>query len=278
MATFTNRATLSYNGGSVDSNVVTGTINETLSLTKNSLLDEYSRGDNVVYVINLTNSGITGYTDLTLTDDLGGTTLPPFDYENGSVQYYVNGVLQPAPAVTATSPLTITGINAPAGANVTILYIADVNGFAPLAAGSSVTNTASVTGSGILNPLVATDTVTVREAPELTITKGLCPTTVIENGTVTYTFTIQNYGNTPAEATDNVVITDTFDPILRNISVVYEGASWTSPANYTYDAATGLFETVAGQITVPAATYTTNPDGSIETIPGSVTLTVTGTV
>lgn len=278
MATFTNRATLSYNGGSVDSNVVTGTINETLSLTKNSLISEYSRDDNVVYVINLTNSGITAYTDLTLTDDLGGTTLPPFDYASGSVQYYVNGVLQPAPTITSTVPLTITGINIPPASNATIVYIADVNVFAPLAAGSSVTNTASVTGVGILNPLVATETVTVREAPELTITKGLCPTTVIENGTITYTFTIQNYGNTPAVATDNVVITDTFDPILRNISVVYDGTSWTTPANYSYDTVTGIFETVPGQITVPAATYSTNPDGSIEIIPGSVTLTVTGTV
>ena len=34
MATFTNKATLSYNGGSVDSNIVTGEILEVLSLTK----------------------------------------------------------------------------------------------------------------------------------------------------------------------------------------------------------------------------------------------------
>ncbi len=278
MATFTNRATLSYNGITTDSNTVTGTINQTLSLTKNALLDDYSRDDNIVYVINLINSGAAAFSDLTLTDNLGGGVSAPLDYVEGSLQYYVNGVLQPTPAVTDTDPLTITGISAPAGSNVTLIYVANVNDFAPLETGSTITNIVTATGEGIINPVTATETVTVTETPELTITKGLSPTTVIENGTITYTFTIQNYGNTPAVATDDVVVTDTFDPVLRNISVVYEGEQWTSPTNYTYNTVSGLFQTVPGQITVPAATYTTNPDGSIEIVPGSVTLTVTGTV
>lgn len=277
MATFTNRATLFYNGMSIDSNTVTGTINETLSITKTALIDEYSRGDNIVYVISLVNSGLVAFTNLTLTDDLGGGVNAPLDY-NGAVSYYVNGVLQPAPAVTAESPLTITGINAPEGSNVTIIYTANVNAFAPLLAGGSITNTATVTGGGIINPVSATETITVSESPDLTITKGLSPATVVENGTITYTFTIQNFGNTPAIATDNVVVTDNFDPVLSNISVNFEGQSWVSPQNYNYNTATGLFETVAGEITVPSATYAQNPDGSIEIIPGSVTLTVTGTV
>jgi len=277
LATFTNRATLSYNGGSVDSNVVTGTINETLSLTKNALTPDYTRDGNVVYVINLVNSGTAAFSELTLTDDLGGSINPPLDY-NSVVAYYVNGVLQPDPTVTATNPLTITGINVPAGSNATIIYTASVNEFAPLAALSTITNTASVTGEGIINPAVAIETITVREAPELAITKALSPTTVIENDTVTYTFTIQNFGNTAVDATDNAVVTDSFDPVLRNISVVYEGEQWTSPANYSYDTVTGLFATNEGEITVPAATYLQNPDGSYQTIPGSVTLTVTGTV
>ena len=278
MATFTNRATLSYNGGSIDSNVVTGTINETLSLTKNALGDFYSRGDNIVYVVNLINSGTAAFSDLTVTDNLGGAASTPLAYVIGSLQYYVNGVLQPTPAIIDTNPLTITGINAPAGSNVTIIYAAEVTDFAPLVAGSQIDNVVTVTGDGIINPVTATETVTVNEAPELTITKGLSPTTVIENGNITYTFVIQNYGNTPAIATDNVVVTDTFDPVLRNITVNFEGVAWSTPENYTYDTTTGVFATNAGEITVPAATYVTNPDGSIGIIPGSVTLTVTGTV
>ncbi len=279
MATFTNRATLSYNGISIDSNTVTGTINETLSVTKNALINEYSRDDNIVYVINLVNSGTAAFTDLTLTDNLGGGgTSAPLDYIAGSLAYYVNGVLQPASAVTDENPLVITGINVPAGSIITIIYAASVTDFAPLDADSTIDNTVTVTGDGIVNPITATETVTVAEGPDLTITKSLSPTTVIENGTITYTFVIQNYGNTPAVATDDVVVTDTFDPILRNISVSLDGEVWTSPENYTYNSASGLFRTNEGQITVPAATYTTNSNGSIEIVPGSVTLTVTGTV
>lgn len=283
MATFTNKATLSYNGRTTDSNTVTGTIRQTLSVTKNALLDEYSRDDNIVYVINLINSGNIAFTDLTVTDNLGGyevngNTVYPLSYVDGSLQYYVNGMLQPDPAVTDTVPLTVNGISVPAGGNVTLIYIATVTEFAPLDTNGTINNTVSVTGDCIINPITATETIRTVDAPELTITKALSPTNVIENGTLTYTFTIQNYGNTSANATDDVVVTDVFDPILRNLTVTFEGEQWTAPANYTYNTVTGLFETVAGQITVPAATFTQNPDGSVNIIPGSVTLTVTGTV
>ena len=39
MATFTNRATLSYNGRTTDSNTVVGTFLETLSVTKTARTD-----------------------------------------------------------------------------------------------------------------------------------------------------------------------------------------------------------------------------------------------
>jgi len=283
MATFTNRATLSYSGRTTDSNIVTGVIQETLSITKNAVIDEYAPGDEIVYVINVVNSGAAQFTDVTLTDNLGGfiegtQTLTPLSYVNGSAQYYVNGVLQPAPAVTAGESLVIGGITVPAGANVTVIYVAVVNGSAPLDIGDSIANTVTVTGDGIVTPLSATETVSALSRPELAITKSLTPTTVIENGRLTYTFTIQNYGNTPADAADNVTVTDTFDPILRDIAVTYEGENWGTPANYTYDTASGLFVTNAGQIIVPAATYTRDADGNVQIIPGSVTLTVTGTI
>ena len=35
------------------------------------------------------------------------------------------------------------------------------------------------------------------------------------------------------------VITDTFDPILNITGVTFNGTAWTSPEDYTYDAATG---------------------------------------
>ena len=39
----------------------------------------------------------------------------------------------------------------------------------------------------------------------------------------------------------------------------YREEAWTAPTNYTYDKTTGAFASVAGQITVPAATYTRDP-------------------
>ena len=121
-------------------------------------------------------------------------------------------------------------------------------------------------------------TVETANSAELSISKALSPTTVTENGQITYTFVISNTGNTEATATGNVVVTDTFAPILRNIAVTYNGTAWTEGTNYTYNAATGVFTTLAGQITVPAASFTQNTDGTFTVTPGTATLVITGTV
>ena len=79
-------------------------------------------------------------------------------------------------------------------------------------------------------------------------------------------------------ATDDVVVSDVFDPILNPITVTFNGSVWAEGVNYTYDESTGVFTTLPGQITVPAATYTQNEDGTWIVNPGTVILTVTGTV
>lgn len=283
MATFTNFATLTYNGGVLTSNTVTGELLETLSATKTAVRDSYGAGEDLTYVISLLNSGTVALTNLTLTDDLGGydfggTTVYPLAYAAGSVRYYVNGVLQAAPVVDPGPPLVMSGISVPAGGNAIIVYEADVTAYAPLASASEIINTVTVTGGGLTTPVVATETVTVRDGASLAISKTLEPAIVSENGQITYTFVIENYGNTDAVATDNVVLSDNFDPILDPITVSYNGTVWTEGVNYTYDAATGVFSTLVGQITVPAATYAQNPDGTWSVVPGVATVVVTGTV
>ena len=283
MATFFNQATLSYSGGTVNSNITTGEIIEVLSASKTAVVDVYSTGSEVTYVINIVNSGAIPFTGLTLTDDLGaytfGTaTLQPLDYIDGSVNYFINGVLQADPAVAAGPPLVISGITVPANGVTTLVYAARANEFAsPLTTGS-ITNTATVSGTGITD-ITVTETIGAATAPNLGITKSVNPTTVTENGQITYTFVIQNYGNTEATATDNVIITDTFDPVLSGITVTYNGTTWSEPADYTYDETTGVFATVPGGITVPAATFTQNPvTGAFTVEPGVATVTVTGTI
>lgn len=283
MAIFTNQATLTYNGNVITSNITTGEIVEVLSATKTAVIDTYSQDSDITYVVQIVNSGGTAFTGLTLTDNLGAysfgvTTLTPLNYVAESVQYYINGVLQTAPAVTVGPPLVITGISVPANGVATIIYVARANQFAPLGVGSSVVNTVTVGGVGVTE-FSATETVTPEGAPRLTITKGISPSVVTENGQLTYTFTIQNAGNVPVVSTDDVVITDTFNPVLSGLTVAYNGTAWTEPGNYTYDETTGEFATVAGQVTVPAASFVQNPlTGAWSIEPGVSVLTVTGTI
>ena len=283
MPTFTNKATLSYNGGTIDSNTVTGTFLESLSITKTALVDSYSEGTRISYVISIVNSGSTSFSNLTFTDDLGAypfgaDTLYPLTYVDGSLLYYINGILQPAPTPATTQPISINGISVPAGANVTLAYSADANQFASPEVDGSIINTASLNGTGLAESVTATETVFSADGPILSITKALCPTTVAENGVITYTLTIQNSGNTDAVATDNISVTDTFDPILNNITVTLNGTPLTLGTDYTYDEATGVFSTTQGVITVPAATYTREPDGSFVVTPGQSILVITGNI
>ncbi len=283
MATFSNFATLSYNGGTTNSNTVTGEVIETLTASKTAVMDDYTAKDDITYVITLVNSGTIPFTDLTVTDDLGAylfgeETLVPLSYTEGSLLYYVNGVLQAAPTVDDGAPLVITGITVPAGGNATLIYEATVTEYAPLDADATITNTAVITGDGLSAPLTVSETVETEDRADLTISKAVSPAVITENGQVTYTFVIANYGNTPAVATDDVVMTDTFDPILNPITVTFNGDVWTEGVQYTYDTETGAFATLPGQITVPAATYEQQEDGTWITTPGTVVLVVTGTV
>ena len=284
MPTFTNQATLYYNNNVTTSNVVTGELLEVLTATKTAVSETYGAGDTVTYIISIINSGAVPYTNLTVTDNLGeypvgNVNAVPLTYDADTVRYYVNGVLQAAPVVTDTSPLTVTGINVPTDGNALIVYSATVNEFAPLATDGTVNNTVTITGGGLTAPVTAIETITAATEPLLAITKALSPATVVDNGTLTYTFTISNTGNTAAIATDNVIVTDTFDPILTIQSVTLNGEALTEGVDYTYVEATGAFATVAGRITVPAATYTQDPTtGRIIVEPGVAVLTVTGTV
>ena len=284
MAVFFNQASLSYDGNTVNSNIVSGEIVGVLTATKTAVSETYNGEDTITYVVSLLNSGSSQLTGLTVTDNLGeyvqgGLTLTPLDYVEGSILYYENGVLQAAPTVMAGTDLVISGITVPANGNATLVYQAIANGTAPLAIGSTITNTVTVTGSGLVNPVTAEETITAQSGARLSITKALSPTTVTENGEITYTFVIENRGNTPIVATDNAVVTDTFDPILENIQVTFNGEVWVEGTNYTYNEATGVFATVPGPITVPAATYTQNPTtGEYTVTPGVSVLTVTGNI
>lgn len=284
MAVFSNQATLTYNGNSTNSNIAYGEILDVLAATKTSIEGSYAPGALVTYVVTLRNTGSGALNGLVVTDDLGGydfngTTVYPLTYEDGSVALFVGGVPQAAPAVTAGPPLVISGINIPAGSDAVLVYQARANAYADPASGGVINNTVTVTGDGLSTPATATETVTAEAAPQLTISKSITPSQVVDNDRVTYTFVIQNSGNQAVVATDNASVTDLFDPILTALSVTFDGVNWVEGVQYNYNESTGLFTTVPGQIVVPAATYTQDPvTGAYTVTPGIATLVVTGTI
>lgn len=284
MAIFSNQATLTYNGNTTNSNVAYGEILDVLTATKTSIEKSYTPGETITYVVALSNTGNTALTGLTLTDNLGGydfngSTIYPLTYVDNSATVFINGVPQAAPAVVSGPPLVISDITIPGNANAVFIYQAQVNEFANPGVDGTIDNTVTITGDGISTSVTATQTVTSNSNAMLNITKSITPSQVVDNDRVTYTFIIQNTGNEAVVATDDTAITDTFDPILSNLAVTFEGTPWTQGVQYNYTEATGLFTTVPGQIVIPPATYVQDPvTGAFTATPGTATLVVVGTI
>lgn len=294
MAQFTNRATVTYGDVTKTSNQTVGEILSAFTVNKTAVYDVYRRGETVTYIIGIKNTSDTSYNDVTVTDNLGryniGTQTAenyvyPLTYVQGSLSYWVNGVPDSVTATATVSDgeLIVTPVSVPAGSFVQIGYEARVNEYAPLASGSIIINTVSVTGTGAADTVEASETVTASDELDIEITKALSPVTVSENGEITYTITLSNYGNRASEASDNLILTDTFAPYLNISNVTYaEGgesaAVWTLGTDYTYTA-DGVFQSAAGKISVPSATYTVSSEtGEVSVAPGTAVVTVTGTL
>ncbi len=283
MAAFYNQATLQLGNVTVESNVVTGEIVSELTAYKSAVNETYQQGSVITYTVSLINAGTSAYADLTLTDDLGayalasGLTVTPLTYVEGTLQYYVNGILHPTPQIAAESPLTITGVDVPANGNALLLYQAVTNEYAPLTAGSTIENTVTDSGARITEDITASAVISAQTGPVVSIAKAVNPATVTENGQITYIFDLENTGIAAVEG--GAVLTDQFSPILSDLQVTCNGTAWTQGTQYTYDTATGLFTTLADQITIPAGTVSQDPDTGAWTVtPGTSRLVITGTV
>lgn len=281
MAQFTNQAQLTYNNTVTVSNLAVGEIQDVLSISKTAVSDFYTGEDTVTYAVNIINSGAADLTGLTLTDNLGAyefgaLTLVPLTYVADTVKYFRNNVLQAPPTVNAAeNGLVITDFTVPANGSATFIYETQTNEYTPLEAGSSITNTAELTGN--VTAATASETVEVSTEPELSIVKSIAPIPVMENGTVTYTFVITNTGN--AAVTSGAVITDEFNPILTNVTATFNGTAWAPGTDFTYDETTGIFSSAADRVTVDAASYEQDPaTGAVSVTPGTSTLIITGTI
>ena len=282
MATFYNQASLSYGGTITNSNLTEAELISSLTVTKTALIENYSIGGTVVYAISIRNGALTDVCTLSLTDDLGAytfnsSTLYPLRYNEGSIRYYLNGEPTAPPTVTQTEPLEITNISVPGESNLLIIYEATITEYAPRSENSTITNTLTATGCCLSEPLITTATIGINATPSLTIAKSVCPDAVVGCGEITYTFVIQNSGNKTADASDEIVVCDQFNPKFESISVTVDGQPVPETV-YSYDAQTGQFCTTPGALIVPAATSVQTPDGSFTTTPGVTVIKVTGVI
>lgn len=284
MPTFYNQATLTYNNTSTNSNIVQGEYVETISACKTALTGDYRHGDNVCFAISIVNSGCSPCRSLNICDDLGaytcsGSEVVPLTYIEGSLKCYLNGVLQATPDVSTGAPLCFSGIDLPAESNLLLVYSANVNCYAPLGRNASILNTVQIEGETLGSAVTAQAIIRASSGLQLSISKAICPAKVMENCPVTYTLTIINNGSSAAVATDEVVVSDTFDPVLDISQVSFNGDVWTQGVEYDYDETSGAFSTMPTFITVPAASYAQDGDSGIWHItPGISTLVIHGTI
>ena len=100
MATITNQARITYSYGAVNaaaaSNIATATLTEPLTGSKTSLGSTYTAGDEITYILSLTNGSANAAADITVTDNLGRATVGEVTYTPlsyvGPAYLYINGL------------------------------------------------------------------------------------------------------------------------------------------------------------------------------------------
>lgn len=290
MATIiTNRATVNYSNGSVNSTVVSNAVstrlNYGLEIGKTSISETYRTGKDITYVITVTNNGANAIEDITVTDDLGayifnGNRIVPLTYI-GPAQLFINGISSgEITPITVTDGILFVIDSIPANGNAQIIYIARANEYAGDALDTCIVNTATADNDCSCpcdEPVSDSNTICVEEFADLRVIKSACPDPVVCGETLNYNIELYNYGNKPAT---DVVLTDTFTPPLANITVSVNGT--VIPASdYSYVNGTLTLPSAASgyEIAVPAATFERNATtGIVSVTPGNLGITISGTV
>ena len=245
---------------------------------KQSLNTDYRAGENITYLIHISNDGTQPLYNVTVSDDLGGAGTP-LTYIIGSASLNYNGTNTPI-TPTTVNPLSFVLPNTLASGDLaTITYIAKVNSTLADTI-TTITNTATIQaneGSPTGNIISVTPspsiTLSLADFADVSIIKTVSSDSIEIGEPFSYTITLSNTGNLDATG---VVITDILPDNfeITSITSVTNGVQTTYSADdYTIETSTNTLTlpstTSALSITVPAATAL----GS-----GTTTVTITGSI
>ncbi|MBT2226559.1 S-layer family protein [Nonomuraea sp. NEAU-A123] len=218
-----------------------------LSITTTADVATIKPGETVTYTVAIANTGPTAYTGASVTDSLV-RVLPDAVYNNDATA--TTGTLSyTSPDLTWTGDLAI-------GASATITYTVTVKN--PDPGDKILTNTTTSTALGNNCPTggtapACTATVIVL-VPALTITKTTDTATVVTGGTVHYTVTVVNSGQTPyTGATFTDSLTELLDDATYNAdaSATSGAVSYADPTlTWTGNLAVGASATITYTVTV----------------------------
>lgn len=186
--------------------------NADLSITKTAGQTSVLPGGEITYTITATNSGSSAATNVTIMDNLPANTT--FSLVTG---------LAPLTCTETEGDVTCAVATLAAGSSATFLY--QVRAAGSLFNGGTITNTATVTGSGATDPdntnNTATTATTVLAVPsiDLSVTKA-APATATAGQALAYTITVSNVGT---QFATNVTISDQLPTGLTFVSSTQTG-------------------------------------------------------
>jgi len=271
MAEILNSANVSYTfAGAGSSTEVSSNVTQTnvtysssIEITKMALSSGFVPGENLSFMLRITNTGSDSLTNIVVTDNLGVGSDPsrqeivPLEYVVGSAAISDDNAPWTPISPTSTSPLTFNINNMESGEVVEITYTAQVLGSF---SASTITNTASVTAEGVGGEVADSAESTVSEASyaHLVVEKEGSSDDISTGEPFTYTITITNSGNIDATG---IVVTDYIpsDFLLESVEMIQNGT--TTPLTPVTD-----YTLQDGLLTIPASgsslSFVISPAGS----------------
>ena len=277
-----NAASVTYNYGENESGIAISNSADfihlnSVNLEKSCLSQNYFPGDCITYIIDIKNNSDIPVFGLKIKESMGiskdessSGSYSPLKY-TGIFRYYLNGnnteILDPK----VYSDKIIFEIDTlPALSNASIIYSAKITESAPLKTQSYITNKSSLIIPTNGKTLESSNTLKVKEIADIKTVKHI--KNFCENG-VTYTISIYNYGNIPAE---NIMVKDKFERKFSNLNIKINSKNLNT-SDYIYNS-DGLQIPSYGSkysISVPEAKFIRDEtSGKFSIIPGIVELII----